>query len=89
MCKLSTIPCLFSEALIRLGFAQEFVAKATKFAYHPVNSSMGNYDTKSYKSECLNYDTRTINRNETDKYVDFLLYVNRVGLMYKGDNEYN
>ena len=34
------LPCLFSEALRKLGFARKFMATAAKFACHPVNSPM-------------------------------------------------
>ena len=37
------------------------MAKAAKFAYHPVDIPMGNYDTKYHKSWSLNYDLRSKN----------------------------
>ena len=41
-----TISRLFSEALRKLGFPRIFVVTTTKFACHPVNCPMGNFDTK-------------------------------------------
>ena len=55
--RLDLVPVLYpvclSEAVGKVGFTWKYVATGTKFAYHPVNISMGNFDGKYINLDLL------------------------------------
>ena len=44
----------------KLGYTPKFVKIAVKFAHHPANIPVGNYDTNNYKSSSLKVNLPSI-----------------------------